>query len=223
MQPEAKALILDFGGVVSRTMFETHSLTEQALGLAAGSLTWRGPFDPESDPLWRSMQKDAISEREYWQQRTLEVSSLVGANWQEMSDFVQAARGAAPHEIIRPEFLRAAARARKNGVKLALLSNELDLFYGADFRGKLPFFKDFAVVQDATYSDILKPDPRAYQSCLSELGLPASSCVFVDDQARNVLGAKAIGLNTVHFDVTSPAESFAQALALLGIKEGVLV
>ncbi|RUU51265.1 HAD family phosphatase, partial [Mesorhizobium sp. M7A.T.Ca.TU.009.01.1.1] len=30
----AQALVLDFGGVVTRTLFETHALTEQALGLA---------------------------------------------------------------------------------------------------------------------------------------------------------------------------------------------
>lgn len=34
-----RALILDFGGVVTRTLFETHDVTERALGLAAGTLT----------------------------------------------------------------------------------------------------------------------------------------------------------------------------------------
>ena len=44
-----KALVLDFGGVISRTLFETHDLSEQALGLNRGTLTWRGPFDPQGD------------------------------------------------------------------------------------------------------------------------------------------------------------------------------
>ena len=44
MSRSAKALVLDFGGVISRTMFETHRLTEAALGLKSGSLTWMGPF-----------------------------------------------------------------------------------------------------------------------------------------------------------------------------------
>ena len=50
----AQALVLDFGGVVTRTLFETHPLTERALGLAPGTLGWRGPFDPASDSLWRT-------------------------------------------------------------------------------------------------------------------------------------------------------------------------
>ena len=57
-----QALVLDFGGVISRTLFETHDLTEAALGLPKGSLTWRGPFQPETDPLWRDMQADLITE-----------------------------------------------------------------------------------------------------------------------------------------------------------------
>jgi putative hydrolase of the HAD superfamily len=61
VKPEDKALILDFGGVISRTLFETHALSEAALGLAAGTLTWQGPFAPETDALWQAMQADQIS------------------------------------------------------------------------------------------------------------------------------------------------------------------
>jgi len=210
-----QALVLDFGGVVTRTLFETHDLTEAALGLAAGSLTWRGPFDPAGDVLWQRMQADEISERDYWRQRTREVARLVGASWTDMADFVMAARGASPAEIIRPEALDTIEAARADGVRLAILSNELDLFYGADFRLKLPFLNDFDAIHDATYTKILKPDPRAYLDCAGDLGLVPGACVFVDDQARNIAGAKAVGMRTVHFDVREPASSYRQALALL--------
>jgi putative hydrolase of the HAD superfamily len=76
------------------------------------------------------------------------------------------------------------------GEELAILSNELDLFYGADFRDKLPFLADFDVIVDATYTNILKPDPRAYRACLDRARLPPEACVFVDDQARNIAGAR---------------------------------
>lgn len=210
-----RALVLDFGGVISRTLFETHALTEKALGLAAGTLTWRGPFEPESDPLWRSMQNDEISERDYWYRRTRDVAALAGENWTEMSQFVIAARGADPMPVIRPEALKAIERARRSGCKLAILSNELDLFYGADFRKKLPFLADFDVIHDATYTNILKPDRRAYEACIEALGIGAADCVFVDDQVRNIKGAQAVGMKTVHFDVSQPAAGFARALDLL--------
>lgn len=213
-----RALILDFGGVVTRTMFETHDVTERALGLRPGTLAWRGPFAPETDPLWVSMQNRQITERDYWLQRSREVGQLVGEDWSDMMTFVQRARGADVETVIRPEARDAIAYAARAGIRLAILSNELDLFYGADFRKRLPLLKRFEVIVDATYTKILKPDPRAYEQVLAELGLPRENCVFVDDQKKNIDGAVAVGLPNVHFDVTRPAESYAQALAMLGLE-----
>jgi putative hydrolase of the HAD superfamily len=209
-----KGVILDFGGVISRTLFETHELTEMALGLPKKSLNWLGPFDPNSDSLWQKMQSDQISERDYWQERTKEVATLVGANWVQMSDFVKAARGSEPLEIIRPDAIMAIKHWKNNNVRLAILSNELDLFYGKKFRKKLPFLDVFDVIHDATYTKILKPDPRAYISCLNDLNLQPQDCLFIDDQFRNIIGAQKVGLNTIHFDVLNPKDSFSTALKL---------
>jgi len=185
-----KALILDFGGVVTRTLFETHDITERALGLPAGTLTWRGPFDPSTDPLWVSMQAREITERDYWMTRTREVGALIGEDWTDMKTFVQRARGADGDLVLRPQARDAVLKAKAAGLRLAILSNELDLFYGAAFRKRFP---------------------------LAELGLDRADCVFVDDQKKNIEGAQAVNLPHVHFDVTRPAESYAQALKMLGI------
>jgi putative hydrolase of the HAD superfamily len=215
----ARALVLDFGGVISRTMFETHDLTEKAIGLPAGSLSWHGPFPPHDDALWHEMQSGKISERDYWMTRTRETGARVGKNWTKMEDFVLAARGADPDAIIRPEFRETLAKVRLAGLKLAILSNELDLFYGADFRGKLPFLKHFDVIVDATHTNILKPDPRTYMSVCEQLSLAPQHCVFVDDQAKNIRGADAIGMPTIHFDVMNPQQSYNEALHKLGLSQ----
>ncbi len=212
----AKALVLDFGGVISRTMFETHHLSEAALGLEPGSLTWRGPFEPASDPLWLSMQRGEISERDYWMARTVETGRRIGREWTRMEDFVAAARGDDPAAIIRPEARNAIMAAAAAGRRLAILSNELDLFYGAGLRARLPLLDRFDLIVDATHTGILKPDPRAYAFVTGGLGLEAGDCVFVDDQARNVAGARQAGMLAVHFDVTDPEASYRRALALLG-------
>jgi putative hydrolase of the HAD superfamily len=213
---EAQALVLDFGGVISRTLFETHDLTESALGLPRGTLTWRGPFDPAGDALWRDMQAGTISERDYWMQRTREVGRQVGEEWTRMEQFVQRARGADPSAVVRPEAIATVEAAAQAGIRLAILSNELDLFYGADFRRKLPLLERFELIVDATYSGVLKPDARAYAAVTEGLGLSAAACVFVDDQPRNVEGARRAGMQVVHFDVREPGTSFLGALRLLG-------
>lgn len=211
----AQALVLDFGGVISRMLFETHPLTEQALGLAPGTLTWKGPFEPATDPLWQAMQADKLSERDYWMARTREVGRLVGEEWDAMETFVQRARGADVEAVIRPEAIATIQAAKAAGKHLAILSNELDLFYGADFRHRLPLLQHFDVIVDATYTGILKPDPRAYAAVTEALGLPAGDCVFVDDQKRNADGGVKAGMRVVHFDVLHPQASFDVAARLL--------
>ncbi|AOF89636.1 HAD-IA family hydrolase [Sinorhizobium sp. RAC02] len=212
-----KALILDFGGVVTRTLFETHDVTERALGLAPRTLTWKGPFDPATDPLWQRMQNREITERDYWMERTRETGRLVGEDWADMKTFVQRARGAEPDLVLRPEARETILAAKAAGVKLAILSNELDLFYGVDFRKRFPLIDLFDVIVDATYTGILKPDPRAYEQAIAEIQVAKENCVFVDDQKKNIEGANAVGLPNVHFDVTRPAESYAEARAMLGL------
>jgi len=214
-----RALVLDFGGVISKTLFETHAETEQALGLAPGRLTWRGPFDPETDLLWVAMQAGEISERDYWLTRTKETGALIGQTWENMSDLLTAARGDVPDTVIRPEFLFTLARVKAAGCPVAILSNELDLFYGPEFRQKLAFLSQIDVIHDATYTRTLKPAAEAYLNLVADLGLTPEDCVFVDDQRRNIDGARTVGMRTVHFDVTDPAGSFAEAENALGLHE----
>jgi putative hydrolase of the HAD superfamily len=110
-----RALILDFGGVISRTLFETPDETERALGLPAGTLTWRGPFDPSSDSLWQAMQRGELSERDYWLQRAREVGaravSDLGVIWsdKEVAAVIIISETNRHHELVL-----AAARAGKS-------------------------------------------------------------------------------------------------------------
>lgn len=220
MSVEIKAIIFDFGGVISRTLFETHDISERILGLPKGTLNWLGPFKPEADSLWMKMQSGKISERDYWKIRAKEVSKLVGKNWKEMSQFVKYVRGDKPLEIIRPQFFQMLELLQKTNIKLAILSNELDLFYGEEFRGKLPFLDNFDAIFDATYTKVLKPNPKSYLNCVVSLGVKPKDCLFIDDQMINISGAQRVGLQTVHFDVTKPVKSYAKAEFLAGLSDG---
>ena len=44
-----------------------------------------------------------------------------------------------------------------------------------------------------------KPDKKIYEVCLDKLKLSPKECLFVDDSAENIEGASAIGMNTIHF------------------------
>lgn len=45
----------------------------------------------------------------------------------------------------------------------------------------------------------LKPQPEIYRQLLDRNGLMAGECLFIDDSPANVAGARAIGMDAVHF------------------------
>jgi putative hydrolase of the HAD superfamily len=212
----ARGLLLDFGGVISVTLFERHALTEELLGLPSGTLLWRGPFDPDGDELWRDMLADRISERDYWARRAAETGRLLGESWS-MLDLIRRSRGPDPNRHVRPEAVATIRRAKAAGIRVGILSNELELFYGREMMEALDVLKLIDSLVDATHTQVLKPDPRAYALALETLGTRAEATVFIDDQPRNVAGARSAGLKAVELDVTAAERAFAEAEQLLGI------
>ena len=209
-----RGLILDFGGVVIKTPFELLRSVETRLNIAAHTLDWHGPFAPERDELWRRMQGDEISEREYWGLRAAEAGRAIGEHWT-MRDLV-AQLEADEHEFVRPEALAFLERAEASGIPVVVLTNDLQAFHGSDWLANLAVAKRFAHVIDGSVTGVLKPDPRAYRFALDAIGLAPPEALFVDDQPRNADGAEQAGLSAELFDVTRPAEAFARVLQRIG-------
>ncbi|MEM7343303.1 MAG: HAD family phosphatase [Chloroflexota bacterium] len=204
-----KALLLDFGGVIGKIGFEIHHLTEQILGIPSGTLTWRGPFDPASDPLWQSMQRDEITEREYWRLRAQELGRYIGEEWT-ASDYWKRVNCDDPERTIRPEAIETIKMAKTLGLKVGVFSNELEFFYGRECMSRISLLKAVDSITDATHTKVLKPDPKAYQFAIDDLGVAPEAILFVDDQHRNIVGAQKVGLQTYHFDFLRPAECYAE-------------
>ncbi len=59
----------------------------------------------------------------------------------------------------------------------------------------------------------MKPEHEAYHLALKKLGTPPQATIFIDDSARNVAAAKALGLHTILF--TSPAQCKKELSALV--------
>lgn len=208
-------LLLDFGSVLSISLFERHRQTERILGLAPGTLRWLGPLAPATDALWQSMQRDEITERDYWAERARELGTLVGESGWDVRTMLSRVRQVDPDEVIRPSMRALVGLARANGIRLGILSNELELFYGSGFLSRMKILEQMATIVDASRTGLLKPDPRAYALAISRLDLPAERILFVDDQFRNIVGAVDVGLQTQHFDLRDIAGSVAAIAARL--------
>lgn len=104
--------------------------------------------------------------------------------------------------VLDGELLDLLRRARRQGLRTALLSN-------TDAAGPLPedeWAGAFDAVVTSGRSGFRKPDPQSYLDTARQLGLPPQACVFVDDLRAYVDGAVAVGMvGVVHrsFDETS--------------------
>jgi len=210
-----RGLLLDFGSVISVSLFERHRETEAILGLPPRSLSWLGPIAPETDSLWQAMQRDELSERDYWAQRAAELGAAVGEPGWDMQTLIRRVRQTDPAAVVRPEMRQLIATARARGVLLGILSNELELFYGAEFLGRMGVIEEFDAVIDATHTGVLKPDSRAYAEAAARMRLAIGDILFVDDQFRNIAGAVKAGMQTQHFELRDVPGSFAAIRARL--------
>ena len=93
-----------------------------------------------------------------------------------------------------------------------LAANGRDLFAITNFNGEvwpltqsmypeLSCFKDVIV---SSVAKVIKPDPEIFALALRQFGVAAADCLFIDDVAANVDGARAAGLAAVQF-TSAPA------------------
>ena len=75
----------------------------------------------------------------------------------------------------------------------------------------LRLFRDIVVSGDER---VLKPGAEIYRLLLARNGLDAAACVFIDDSAKNVTGAEAVGMKAIHF--TTP-EALRHDLTAMGL------
>lgn len=211
-----KALLLDFGGVIQKSFFETRREMERLLKLPESTLAWAGPFDRSSDPLWQEVISGKVSERDYWTRRAREVGQLVGEDWS-IQQFCHKHNALAWAVILRSEVVELITDVKRAGLKVGILTNELDLFHGEGWLQSVPFAADLDCVIDATHTHILKPDPRAYELALRALDLAAHQVVFIDDQWRNVRGGENVGIHSLHLNVVRHRDCVVEARALFGL------
>jgi FMN phosphatase YigB (HAD superfamily) len=66
-----------------------------------------------------------------------------------------------------------------------------------------PAFARLGGIVISAETAVLKPDPRIYRQAIERFDLTPGETLFIDDSARNIDGAAALGFDTHHF--TDPA------------------
>ena len=113
-----------------------------------------------------------------------------------------------------PETVQLLQKLKQSGkYKLYALTNwQAELFQIALVRHPFLYWFDGRLVSGV--EKMRKPFPEFYQLLLHRFSIDASKAVFIDDNLRNVAGAEAVGIKSVHFQSTVQLQQALQALGI---------
>ena len=77
-----------------------------------------------------------------------------------------------------------------------------------------PFMSWFEGIVVSGYEGVVKPDAQIYHILFDRYKVDPAKAVFMDDNKKNVEGAKAVGLHAIH--VQSPDQLKSDLFNLLG-------
>jgi putative hydrolase of the HAD superfamily len=129
----------------------------------------------------------------------------------EFEDFMYAQSQALPESL---EFVRGMARSGR--YFMAVISNESAEINAYRIQ-KFGLREIFVAFFSSCYVGIQKPDSRIFRMALDVTQRGADECIFVDDRAENVAGARKVAMNTIQFQNISQVSA---ELKNLGVQTG---
>jgi putative hydrolase of the HAD superfamily len=216
MTDRPNALIVDWGGVLTSPLDSTIAGWLDAEGIERDSYV-RAMRDFRDPELIELNNFDPVAALEKGELRVDRFEELLAAKINEYADSHVPADGLLGRMFAgfagEPTMVNVVRRAKSAGLKTALLSNSWGNEYLRD---------DWDVIFDAVVISgevgMRKPEPEIYRHTLDQLGVKASSAVFVDDLPSNVRGAAQVGIIGVHHRTYE--ETRRELEALFGVELG---
>ncbi len=184
-----RALILDYGGVISQPQ-HPENINNMLQILNQDYSDFKQLYQSKRD----DYDNGQLSGREYWLS-ILQHYGLEPHN-SDITNLIQEDVRSWTH--INEPMIQFIKDSRSRLYKLAIISNMTkdSLAFLQSHCYWLELFDVLIFSCDIGYN---KPDRRIYAACLSQLEIPPGECLFVDDSAANVRGAMEAGMNVIQF------------------------
>lgn len=180
---------------------------------------YRPLFDDEAQMEWflREVCNSAWNEQQDAGRPWTEATALLRAEFPEHAQLIDAYHLRWVETLVGPieasVALLAALKAR--GVRLLALTNwSQETFPIA--RQRYPFLQWFEGIVVSGEERLIKPDPRIYLRLLERYSVDPATALYIDDAARNVAAAQALGMHGWWFQ---GAEGLRDHLVQLGLLE----
>ncbi len=192
-----RGLLVDYGGVLTTSVFAGFHEFERAEGLEHGTVSRLFRADPTARELLIGLELGTGSEE--WFESGL--AALLGVP---ADGLIPRLLTAQPEETM----IGVVRAVHRSGVRTGLVSNSWGTAgYPLDLLSEL-----FDAVILSGEVGLRKPDPEIYRLGAREIGIDPGECVFVDDLPRNLVPATDLGMVGLHH--TDPAETVAELARL---------
>ncbi len=214
MQAEVKAVIWDFGGVVTSSPFDAFSRYEAERGIPADTIRRINATDPD-DNAWARFERAEIDAQAF-DRLFAEEAARIGHDIPG-SDVLALLSG-----DIRPAMVAAIDAIKAAGLGTGCITNNVRAGRGA---GMAPDSEKAAAIAaimarfdhviESSKAGIRKPDPRIYLMMCEALGVAPAECVYLDDLGINCKPAAALGMHAIK--VAGEAQALADLAGAVGI------
>ena len=201
-----RAVMFDFGGVISSSPFEAFAHLEAERGLPADFIRTVNATNPDTNA-WARLERGDVDLETF------------GSLWSEEAR-------ALGHELdgrlvleqlageIRPQMVEA-IRSCGMKYKTACLTNNFTRAEAVLSEEVAAVYSLFDAILESRVLGVRKPDPRFYQLACEALDVQPEECVFLDDLGVNLKPARALGMQTIK--VSDPEVALTELGELVGL------
>jgi putative hydrolase of the HAD superfamily len=191
---QVRAVISDFGGVLTNPLWEAFAGWNENVGADPGVLGMALQNAAElsgQHPLY-ALEKGEMTEREF----VAAVQAHLPADI-ELAGFSDIYFS---HLHPNEPMIDLMRDLKGRGLRMAMLTNNVREWEPL-WRAKLPVDEIFELVVDSAFVGMRKPEPEIYELTLERLGggVRAEECVFVDDLDVNCAMARELGMVAVQY------------------------
>jgi putative hydrolase of the HAD superfamily len=177
-------LILDYGGVLTTSPFDSFAAFCAVEGLEPEALRVRFRDDPRAQALLEGLETGRMAAAEF-------EPSFAALLEVESERLLHRMFGGMEPDAAMIDGVRA---IRRRGVTMGLLSNSVGEASVYDRELIAELFDAWVISSEV---GLRKPDPAIYELAAERIGLPPAACVYVDDIGGNLKPAAALGMATI--------------------------
>lgn len=208
-----KAVIWDFGGVLTTSPFEAFNRYEKERGLPENFIRGINATNPDTNA-WALFERSEITPAEF--DGKFAEESQANGHRVPGADVIGLLSG-----DLRPAMV-SALHTVANQFKTGCITNNVSAGEGAGMANTTDkaaavrdVMKVFHEVIESSKIGIRKPDPRIYQMMCEKLSIEPADAVYLDDLGINCKPARALGMTTIK--VTDPNVALSELEAAIGI------